>query len=56
MILPLKDIENVDKATTFRLGWHGLVFMIRGHAQLFFEFGKARDRDDCAVTLPQKIG
>lgn len=29
--------------------------MIRGHAQLFFEFGKARDRDDCAVTLPQRL-
>lgn len=55
MILPLKDIEHVDKATTFRLGWHGLVIIIRGYAQLFFEFGKARDRDDCAITLLQRL-
>ena len=53
LILPLKDIENVDKEKGFRFGYHGLVVVIRGHEELFFEFGKSEDRDDCAVTLLQ---
>ena len=53
LILPLKDIENVDKEKGFRFGYHGLVVVIRGHEELFFEFGKPEDRDDCAVTLLQ---
>ena len=51
LILPLKDIENVDKEKGFRFGYHGLVLVIRGHEELFFEFNKAESRDDCAVTL-----
>lgn len=51
LILPLKDIENVDKEKGFRFGYHGLVLMIRGHEELFFEFNSADDRDDCTVTL-----
>lgn len=51
MILPLKDIENVDKEKGFRFGYSGLVVVIRGHEELFFEFGQSEIRDDCAVTL-----
>ncbi|KAI2904504.1 CAZyme family GT1 [Aspergillus niger] len=51
MILPLKDVENVDKEKGFNFGRHGLVVVIRGHEELFFEFGTADTRDDCAVTL-----
>lgn len=51
LILPLKDIENVDKEKGFRFGYHGLVIMIRGHEELFFEFNNADHRDDCTVTL-----
>lgn len=51
MVLPLKDIENVDKEKGFRFGYSGLVVVIRGHEELFFEFGQAEIRDDCAVTL-----
>lgn len=51
MILPLKDIENVDKEKGFRFGYSGLVVVIRGHEELFFEFGQPETRDDCAVTL-----
>ena len=53
LILPLKDVENVDKEKGFRMGYHGLVLVIRGHEELFFEFMSAEDRDDCAVTLLQ---
>ncbi|KAI9790045.1 MAG: Sterol 3-beta-glucosyltransferase [Piccolia ochrophora] len=55
MILPLKDIENVDKEKGFRFGYSGLVIVVRGHEELFFEFGQPDTRDDCAVTLLQNL-
>jgi sterol 3beta-glucosyltransferase len=55
MILPLKDIENVEKEKGFRFGYHGLVVIIRGHEELFFEFNASDARDDCAVTLHQNL-
>lgn len=55
MILPLKDIENVEKEKGFRFGYHGLVVIIRGHEELFFEFNTSDARDDCAVTLHQNL-
>lgn len=55
LILPLKDIENVDKEKGFRFGYSGLVVVIRGHEELFFEFPQAELRDDCAVTLLQNL-
>ncbi|CAL5870289.1 uncharacterized protein PFLUO_LOCUS4524 [Penicillium psychrofluorescens] len=55
MILPFKDIENVEKEKGFRFGYHGLVVIIRGHEELFFEFNAADARDDCAVTLHQNL-
>lgn len=51
LVLPLKDIENVDKEKGFRFGYHGLVLVIQGHEELFFEFNSADQRDDCTVTL-----
>jgi sterol 3beta-glucosyltransferase len=51
LILPLKDIENVEKEKGFRFGYHGLVIMIRGHEELFFEFNNGDHRDDCTVML-----
>jgi sterol 3beta-glucosyltransferase len=55
LILPLKDIENVNKEKGFRFGYHGLVIVIRGHEEIFFEFNQAAIRDDCAVTLHQNL-
>ena len=51
LVLPLKDIENVDKEKGFRFGYSGLVIVIKGHEELFFEFNQRVVRDDCAVTL-----
>ncbi|MCJ1404267.1 Sterol 3-beta-glucosyltransferase [Xylographa trunciseda] len=51
MVLPLKDIENVDKEKGFRFGYSGLVIVIRAFEELFFEFRQSDLRDDCAVTL-----
>lgn len=55
VVLPLKDIENVDKEKGFRFGYHGLVIVIRGHEELFFEFSATDSRDDCVVTLLQNL-
>lgn len=55
LILPLSDIENVEKEKGFRFGYHGLVVIIRGHEELFFEFNGVDVRDDCAVTLHQSL-
>ncbi|CAI6334963.1 unnamed protein product [Periconia digitata] len=51
IILPMRDIENVSKEKGFRLGYHGLVVVIRGHEELFFEFSKAEYRDECAISI-----
>ena len=56
MVLPLKDIETVDKEKGFRFGYSGLVIVIRGHEELFFEFSQPEARDDCAVTILEKLG
>ena len=55
LVLPLKDIENVDKEKGFRFGYSGLVVVIRGHEELFFEFSQSDVRDDCAVTLHESL-
>ena len=55
MILPLKDVENVDKEKGFRFGYSGFVIVVRGNEYLFFEFGQADVRDDCAVTLLENL-
>jgi sterol 3beta-glucosyltransferase len=55
VVIPLKDIENVDKEKGFRFGYSGLVIVIRGHEEIFFEFGQLDTRDDCDVTLLQNL-
>lgn len=55
LILPLKDIENVEKEKGFRFAYQGLVVVIRGHEELFFEFRNVEIRDDCAITLIRNL-
>lgn len=55
LILPLKDIETAEKEKGFRFGYSGLVVVIRGHEELFFEFNKAEMRDDCTVMLLRNL-
>lgn len=51
MVIPLKDILNVEKSKGYRYGSYGMVVTIRGHEEVFFEFGKADDRDVCVIGL-----
>lgn len=55
IIIPLKDVENVGKEEGYRLTYSGLVVTIRGHEEIFFEFNRAENRDDCAITLLQNV-
>lgn len=55
LVLPIKDIENVNKEKGFRFGYAGLVVVIRGHEELFFEFPREETRDDCTITLLQNV-
>ncbi|KIW11227.1 hypothetical protein PV08_10527 [Exophiala spinifera] len=55
LVLPLKDIENATKEKGFRFGYHGLVLVIRGYEELFFEFNSSDHRDDCTVTLLRSL-
>ncbi|OJD37095.1 udp-glucose:sterol glycosyltransferase [Diplodia corticola] len=55
LVLPLRDIENVMKEKSFRLTHQALVVVVRGHEELFFDFSRGDIRDDCAVTIHQKL-
>lgn len=55
MILPLSDIETVNKESGFRFGYFGLVLVIRGHEELFFEFSGSDSRDDCEIQILQDL-
>ncbi|KAK7552504.1 hypothetical protein IWX46DRAFT_632352 [Phyllosticta citricarpa] len=55
LVLPIKDIENVNKEKSFRLAYRGLVIVVRGHEELFFDFSQGDVRDDCAVTLHRML-
>lgn len=39
MILPIRDILTVETTKATRFGHHGLTVIIKGHEELFFEFG-----------------
>jgi sterol 3beta-glucosyltransferase len=51
MVIPLRDILNVSKSKGYRYGSYGMVVTIKGHEEVFFEFGRADDRDVCVVAL-----
>lgn len=53
MVLPLRDILSVEKSKGSRFGHHGLIIIIKGHEELFFEFG-AEDRRATFIELLEK--
>lgn len=55
VVIPLKDIENVEKEKGFTFKYSGLVVVVRAHEELFFEFSQPSTRDDCAITLLQHL-
>lgn len=53
VLLPLNQIENANKERGYRPGYSALVISIRGFEELFFDFSRREDRDDCVVNLLQ---
>jgi sterol 3beta-glucosyltransferase len=55
MILPVKDVENVSTERGFRFGYSGMVIVIHGHEEIFFEFGLAQNRDDAVNVILKQL-
>jgi len=55
MVLPVKDIETARKEKAYHWSNFGLVVVIRGHEELFFEFGQEAARDGCLKLLNEGI-
>jgi len=55
MVLPVRDIETAKKEKAYHWANFGLVVVIRGHEELFFEFGQEAWRDECLELLIEAI-
>lgn len=55
MVLPIKDIETARKEKAYHWSNFGLVTVIRGHEELFFEFSQESARDECLQVLQDNI-
>lgn len=51
LVVPYRDVLTANKEKGFRLGFPGMVLVIRGHEELFFDFNSGALRDDCLVTI-----
>ncbi|RDX56200.1 hypothetical protein OH76DRAFT_1396537 [Lentinus brumalis] len=55
MMLPLKDVLATEKQKSFRFGHHGLVVIVKGHEELFFEFVDEERRDGFIRVLQKQL-
>src|SRR5437667_8917398 len=55
MVLPIKDVETAREEKAYHWSNFGLVVVIRGHEELFFEFGQKTARDECLKLLTEGI-
>ncbi|KAI0639100.1 hypothetical protein C8Q77DRAFT_1045127 [Trametes polyzona] len=55
MMLPLKDVLATEKQKSFHFGRHGLVVIVRGHEELFFDFYDEERRDAFANALQRQL-
>ena len=55
MILPIRDILSTETSKAFRFGHHGLVVIVRGHEELFFEFAEESKRTAFVSLLEKQI-
>lgn len=53
MQLPIRDILSLEKTKAYRFGHVGLVVIIKGHEELFFEFSSA-DRREAFISLLER--
>jgi sterol 3beta-glucosyltransferase len=55
MTLPIRDIVAVEETKATRFGHYGLVIIIRGHEELFFEFGSEEKRSTFITLLNRQM-
>lgn len=55
MILPLSDIISISKHRSYRIGYSGLIVVIKGHEEIFFEMRSLSKRDECVDQLEKQI-
>lgn len=55
MILPIRDVLSTEPCKAFRFGHHGLVVIVRGHEELFFEFAEEAKRTAFVNLLEKQI-
>lgn len=55
MILPLNDIIAVSRHRSYRIGYSGLIVVIKGHEELFFELSSSERREDCMTQLETQV-
>jgi len=55
MILPLNDVIGMSKHRSYRIGYSGLVVVIKGHEEVFIELSSAERRDECLDQLQQEV-
>jgi len=53
-MIPLRDILATEKQKAFRFGHHGLVVVIKGHEELFFEFNSL-DRRNAVAQIVENL-
>ncbi|KAG6837882.1 hypothetical protein H0H93_013035 [Arthromyces matolae] len=55
MTLPIRDILATEKTKATRFGHHGLIIIIKGHEEVFFEFNAEDKRDAFIALLDRQI-
>ncbi|KAJ7071464.1 glycosyltransferase family 1 protein [Mycena amicta] len=55
MTLPIRDLLAVEKTKATRFGHHGLIVIVKGHEELFFEFSAEDKRDAFHALLEQQM-
>lgn len=55
MTLPIRDIVATERSKATRFGHHGLIVIVKGHEELFFEFGAEDKRNAFAALLERQM-
>ncbi|KAG9223145.1 hypothetical protein CCMSSC00406_0000166 [Pleurotus cornucopiae] len=55
MALPIRDVLSTETSKATRFGHHGLIVIVKGHEELFFEFGAEDKRDAFMALLDRQI-
>lgn len=55
LLVPFRSVLNVEKEKGYRWGYPGMVVVIRGREEIFFDFKNCGLRDECVVTVLKRL-